>query len=288
MDISSENTIADGSSNVEVQPFSVGAVLRETREQLGLSVADVESRLKFTSRQIEALEADNFNLLPETSFVRLFVRSYANLLQLDPEPLLASLLIAPVQPSLHTASIAIAVPFPNAYVSRGLKIIWLATGLVVVAIILIFVLLNRGQSITPLARVETVRLPAAVMSTSPASVEIAVPLPDALIVSPEVPVLPVEVPAATKAIQITSNNASQQSGTIRLTFDAESWVKVTDSDGRVLLSKLNSRGSEQNLKGKPPYSMIIGDVSGVHLYYQEKLVEFAPSYPGGVARFTLK
>ncbi|MFZ1319776.1 MAG: helix-turn-helix transcriptional regulator, partial [Candidatus Nitrotoga sp.] len=146
MDNPSENILSDASSNVDVRPFSVGAALREARERLGLSIADVESRLKFASRQIEALETDNFTRLPEIFFVRRFVRSYAKLLQLDPDPLLAALPIAPVQPSLHAASIAIEVPFPNTYATRRLKIIWLAIGLVAVMITLVlFVWLNRSK-----------------------------------------------------------------------------------------------------------------------------------------------
>ena len=263
MDNSSEDTLGDASSNVEVQPFSVGAALREARERLGLSVADVESRLKFASRQIEALEADNFTRLPEIFFVRRFVRSYAKLLQLDPDPLLAALPIAPEQSSLHTANIAIEVPFPNTYATRRLKFIWLTAGLVVAGITLVlFVWLNRSKLIMPQATVETIKLPA-VMPT-PASVVIAVPPSTEL------------------------NNASKRSASIRLTFDADSWVKVTDNDGKILLSQLNSSGSEQHLKGKPPFSVVIGNISGVHLYYQGKLVELAPFYNGEIARLTLE
>ena len=279
MDNSLENTLGDTSSNIEARPLSVGAVLREAREQLGLSVADVESRLKFASRQIEALEADNFTRLPEISFVRRFVRSYAKLLQLDPAPLLASLPIEPAQPSLHTASIAIDVPFPNTYATRGLKIIWLSTGLVVVAITLVlFVWFNHSKPMQQ-ATVKTIELPA--VMPSPASVVIAVPPPDALVVAPE-------ATATVKVIQTESNSASKQSASIRLKFDADSWVKVTDNDGKILLSQLNSSGSEQHLKGTPPFSVVIGNISGVHLYYQGKLVELAPFYNGEIVRLTLE
>lgn len=278
MDNPSENILSDASSNVDVRPFSVGAALREARERLGLSIADVESRLKFASRQIEALETDNFTRLPEIFFVRRFVRSYAKLLQLDPDPLLAALPVTPVQPSLHTASIAIEVPFPNTYTTRRLKIIWLAIGLVAIMITLVlFVWLNRSKPTMPQATVETIELPA-VMPT-PASVVIAVP-PDVLAVSPEAP--------AAEAKKTESNSASKQSASIRLTFDADSWVKVTDNDGKILLSQLNSSGSEQHLKGRPPFSVVIGNINGVRLYYQGKLVELAPFYNGGTARLRLE
>lgn len=280
MDNSSENNLGTVSGNTEARPFSVGAVLREAREQHGLSVADVESRLKFPSPKIEALEADNFTLLSGNSFVRLFVRSYAKLLQLDPDPLLAALPETQTQPSLHSASNMIGVPIQNAYVSRGLKSIWLATGLVVIAVILVFVWLNRSQSITPQARVEVVGLPA-ITTTPPESDAMEEPSPDELDVSPE-------TLTDANAIQSKSNSASKKSGAIRLIFDEESWVKVTDSDGKVLLSQLNSRGSEKHLNGRPPYSVVVGNVGGVRVYYKEKRVDFAPSYPGGIANLTLE
>src|SRR5512139_1689119 len=74
-----------------VPHFSVGAALREGRELLGLSVADVANRIKFAPRQIEAMEADDFGQLPEMAFVRGFVRSYARLLEIGATPLLAAL-----------------------------------------------------------------------------------------------------------------------------------------------------------------------------------------------------
>ena len=280
MDNSSENTLGNTSSSIEVRPFSVGTVLREARERLGLSLADVESRLKFASRQIEALEADNFTRLPEISFVRRFVRSYAKLLQLDPAPLLASLPVEPAQPSLQTASVAIDVPFPNIYATRRINIIWLSTGLIVIAITLVlFIWLNRGLPFMQQATMETIELPTVI--PIPASRVIAVPPSDALAVSPK-------TSTATKIIQTESRSASKQSASIRLKFDADSWVKVTDNDGKILLSQLNSSGSEQHLKGKAPFSVVIGNISGVHLYYQGKLVELAPFNNSGTARLTLE
>ena len=280
MDNSSEKTLGNTSSSVEVRPFSVGTVLREAREQLGLSLADVESRLKFASRQIEALEGDNFTRLPEISFVRRFVRSYAKLLQLDPAPLLASLSVHPAQPSLQTASVAIDVPYPNIYVTRRNNIIWLSTCLIVIAITLVlFIWLNRGLPIMQKATMEAIELPT--VMPIPASTVIAVSPSDALTVSPT-------TSPATKLIQIESRSASKQSASIRLKFDADSWVKVTDNDGKILLSKVNLSGSEQNLKGKAPFSVVIGNISGVRLYYQEKLVELAPISNSGTARLTLE
>ncbi|WP_269533392.1 RodZ family helix-turn-helix domain-containing protein [Chitinimonas sp. BJYL2] len=69
-------------------PSTPGAILATQREQAGLTVADVAHKLKLSKRQIEALEADDFTVLPGNTFVRGFVRNYARLLSLDPQPLL--------------------------------------------------------------------------------------------------------------------------------------------------------------------------------------------------------
>ena len=83
MNSSPDNTSGSISGAAESRPFSAGGALREAREKLGLSVADVSNRLKFAPRQIEALEADDFARLPEIAFVRGFMRSYAKLLQIE-------------------------------------------------------------------------------------------------------------------------------------------------------------------------------------------------------------
>src|SRR5262245_12062105 len=66
-------------------------MLARMRVERKLSVADVAQRLKYGVRQIEALEAEEFDRLPGATFVRGMVRGYAKLLETDPEPILGSL-----------------------------------------------------------------------------------------------------------------------------------------------------------------------------------------------------
>ena len=66
----------------------LGRRLAEAREAQGLSVEDISNRLRLSPRQIKALEEDDFTLLPDAMITRGFIRNYARLLELDPEPLL--------------------------------------------------------------------------------------------------------------------------------------------------------------------------------------------------------
>ena len=67
----------------EEAPLTVGAQLREAREARGLSLHQVADILRLRASQVHALEEGNFNSLPGQTFVTGFLRSYANLLDLD-------------------------------------------------------------------------------------------------------------------------------------------------------------------------------------------------------------
>lgn len=106
-------------------PASTGRMLREAREQHGLTVAEVAGQIKFAPRQIEALEADDYGHLPEIAFLRGFVRSYAKILKLDAEALLANLpqskaVIAELTPA------PVTMLFPNAQSDRQQNLVWLS------------------------------------------------------------------------------------------------------------------------------------------------------------------
>ncbi len=257
-----DNQPGQAPDNNEAQ-FSVGVALRQARERLGLSVADVANRLKFAPRQIEALEAEDFARLPEMAFVRGFVRSYAKLLQLDPVSLLAVLPHA--QTALPVETAAMEVPFPNVYAARRHNIIWMAAGLAVAVALGLFVWLHDRAPAAPQLTVETLVLPDVVLQ--PASV---------------VAVTPLATPAA------DADQTGVNFSAIRLAFDEDAWVSVTDKDGKVLLEQLNVSGREQRLSGMPPFSLVIGNASDVRLYYQGKQIDLAPYNKGGVARLTLE
>jgi cytoskeleton protein RodZ len=71
-------------------------------------------------------------------------------------------------------------------------------------------------------------------------------------------------------------------------FDEESWVEVTNKEGKVLLSQVVPAGGEQALSGKPPFSLVIGRSSAVRLTFRGKAVDLAPYSKTGVARLTLE
>jgi cytoskeleton protein RodZ len=65
----------------------IGNTLREARIRKGLTIKDVENVTKIRTRYLEALEQDDFSVLPGPTFVTAFLRSYASYLKLDAESL---------------------------------------------------------------------------------------------------------------------------------------------------------------------------------------------------------
>ena len=70
-------------------PAHSGMQLAAARRSCNLSVADVAHQLKLSPAQVEAMEAGEYQRLPGAVFVRGFIRNYARLLKIDPEPLVA-------------------------------------------------------------------------------------------------------------------------------------------------------------------------------------------------------
>lgn len=67
---------------------SLGDTLRHRRAELGRSIADAEEATKIRARLIQALEEGDYAQLPNPAYVRGYITSYANWLELDPAPLL--------------------------------------------------------------------------------------------------------------------------------------------------------------------------------------------------------
>ena len=93
--LASENAInralleEDAAENIAAEYRSrCGGALRAMREKQGLTTQEVANRLRLSSKQIDALEADNFASLPEATIVKGFIRNYAKLLKINSEPLL--------------------------------------------------------------------------------------------------------------------------------------------------------------------------------------------------------
>lgn len=302
-----ENNAEQGNLSAAIPLTSLGRMLREARERLGLSVADMAAQIKFAPRQIEALEADDFKHLPEAAFLRGFVRSYAKILNMDVQTLLAAL----PQTKVAVAELipaSVDVPFPVAHSSQRQNRILLGVALLLAVIAVGFAVWHFT---TPLKQSEVAKIETPV--PLPAETQI---IPDPLVpkqnmIAPAIPAEPklpssltVEqssvraaktgaaqaVPQTQSTDSATHHDSSTQTTTLSLVFDEESWTEITDKDGKILSSQVNPRGSELNFEGRLPLSLVIGHAATTHLYQDGDPVDLTPyiNSSSEVARLTLE
>ncbi len=69
---------------------SIGAVLKEARTKKTLSLDEVHSKIKIHPRMLQLLEEDKFERLPSPLFVKSFLRSYAEFLEVNSDELVSA------------------------------------------------------------------------------------------------------------------------------------------------------------------------------------------------------
>ena len=235
---------------------SFGLALAAAREARGLSQSDVAAQLRLNTRQVQALEAEDFAALPEGPFVRGYVRNYARLVDLPPEPLLALLgsRLKPTDP-LHGQGSSGAIS-PLHRTPREPLTGRIAIGGALIALAL-FAAFGWWAMREPVP--EPPPAPA-VLESEPQKLpeQAAEPAEAAVSAAPEEPATP----------------AGDE---LRFEFRERSWVEVRQADGTVLMSQNNAAGTSQTVDGRPPYTLVIGNASKVDLFFRGQPVALAGS-----------
>lgn len=293
-------------SSADVAP---GRLLAQLRAERKLTVADVAQRLKYAVRQIEALEAEEFARLPGTTFVRGMIRGYAKLLEIEPEPLLASLERRQIPGTATVDLRAKRVPFPDGTKRRGTRVYAVMSVLVLAAVAGFLYEWHTGGLPSP---PRSAPADVAQASESPAPAQAPITRVQAASEKPaaaprEIPKaatsLPKTAPAAAKpappaapkasaavaatALAAKDVNGAPGPGRVFMEFADDSWVEITDADGKVLMAQLNPGGSRRVVSGHPPLSLVIGNAAAVRVVYNDRPVDLVPYVKVEVARFTL-
>lgn len=295
---------------------SLGHRLSELRKERGLSILDVAQVIKYSPRQIEALECDQFDQLPDAAIIRGFIRNYARLLQVDATDLLSTF-----NRQVPTATFTGGIEVPPTTGARLPQTGWgnepwrlMIPGGVFIVLLIVAVAYFLW--------------PATSQSTSISSKDSGVDVAVAATVPPESAsssndmrsqtntdaqgslnassaLQTVKTPAqksdltekdpAVKA-QPSSPSASSVSPAVKdpelrqlmFSFDDKSWVEVKDATKRTIFAQSNPPGTHQVVNGKPPFTVVVGNAPRVQLHYEERLIDMQPYTQVDVARFTLK
>jgi cytoskeleton protein RodZ len=267
-----------------IESTGVGQELAAAREARGLALADVAQQLKFAPRQLEALEQENFETLPGATFARGMVRSYARLLKLDPEPLVQRVAARFEIPDSNQLAARYHQPVPFSDNARRSTFVYLAMSLGV--LLLVGGVAYEWQQ----ERAAAAKKPASVAQVAKPQV-VAMPVqPVAQEKTVQKPVEKAVEKTAEKPVMVAAPATSApKAGPNRLVVrtDGEAWIEIRDSADRMLVSSLNPAGSERVVRGKPPYSLVIGNAHNVRVTYDDKPIDLAPHTRQDVARLTV-
>ena len=297
-----DGEVIDEVAVIAPQP-QVGLQLRLAREARGLSVLDIAQTLKLGTRQVEALESGDWQILPGNTFVRGFVRNYARIVQIDSAPLmglLEGLLTKPVSNlAINDQSLSQMPQAGRSVSGRDRMVIFAGLFLVVLAALAYFLLANNLSAwrdglqdfLDSVARKDE----PVVVSVQPASSEPVFPpgsTPQQIMNPQALPAAPVESAVVasplTQPTDATTAKTIPTPGQIRLTVDKESWVEIRDRDNKPVFSQRVTPGVTQDVNGQGPFSLVVGYAPGVKVFWHGQQVDLAPHTRGDVARLVLE
>jgi cytoskeleton protein RodZ len=277
-----------------------GTVLASARKAAGLSIADVAAQLRLSPRQVQALEADRYEALPGTVFVRGFIRNYARALKLDPEPLLNALEPAPDEEApLRVQATSGSLPLgPRRSHVKPLMALF-CTILVAVLAAGGYELWSRQKDQKPAVVADASRAQApqpAITTVEPPQSQAplgqsmnAAPEPDAQApAAASQPPAGESPPAAAPSEPAAPDQTGARMGRLRVQFNADSWLEVRDRGGAVLFIGTGQAGTERTFEAPSPLSVVIGNATGVRITYNGVPLDFSSHAARNIARLTLE
>lgn len=284
---------------------SAGALLRQARQSAGMDIAVLASALKVPVNKLQALENDDFAVLPDAVFARALASSVCRTLKVDPAPVLEQLPQGQA-PRLVGDKDGLNAKFKDPQdkapplrlpaASRGVSL----TVLVLLAAAAAVYFLPSGMLEFDLAHAPAPAPAQAVVEASQENVaaseatldaESAVQAPPpASDVPPAAPTA--AVPAA--AVPMVAASVASAPGTavasalLEFRATAESWVQVRDAAGAVVFERTLKAGESAQAPGKPPLSVVVGKVNATEVMVRGAPFDLSAVARENVARFEVK
>ena len=297
-------------------PGFPGHLLRQAREEQGLSQKETARDLHLTSKVINAIEEDDFELIPSFVFARGYIRSYARHLGLDGQALVAEFDLAYGVPNNSAKPMSairkgVQQSKPGDTWVKLISIVFVV-GLVAASIVW-WQSQNGSQMLPQLSSGAEQELPSGtlvegldtddanldllLLLTNESEVDAIVPEAESIIESEQAQVVvvePVVDPVAeaateqvpkevTDAVVLLPNQAQ-----LVMVFDKDCWVEIKDANGKMVLSDLYSAGDTIEQVITAPIEVLLGRSSGVAtMTFDGRTIDLKPHTRKDIARLTL-
>ncbi|MBN9368376.1 MAG: helix-turn-helix domain-containing protein [Comamonadaceae bacterium] len=285
---------------------SAGALLRQARQAAGMDIAVLASALKVPVSKLQALENDDFAVLPDAVFARALASSVCRTLKVDPAPVLGQLPQSQA-PRLVGEKDGLNAKFKDPQdkapplrlpaASRGVSL----AVLVLLAGAAAVYFLPSGMLEFDWARTpapEPVHAVAEAFQEGAAVAEATQDAGSAVPAQPSASDLPLAAPAA-PASQATAAPmaaasvapaavAAASSAVLEFRASAESWVQVRDASGAVVFERTLKAGESAQAPGKPPLAVVVGRAHATEVMVRGVPFDLAAVARENVARFEVK
>jgi cytoskeleton protein RodZ len=238
--------------------FEIGNTLREARVRRNLTLQQVEEDTKIRVKYVQAMENEDFDVMPGATYVKGFLRTYSEYLALDPEVMLdeyrsRGVKTAEIQEPFGGVSMLGA---PRSHRGRNTVVFVAVICLLVLSVIWI---LGRGSDTPP--------------STKPGALGITSHSPS---------------PSASSSAKPQQTTTPVVKGELRISApDGESWLEVRrdGSTGTVLFSGTVTKGKTRVFVGDVLW-LRLGNPSAVRLRVEGRKIK--PLTDAGPVDYILK
>ena len=264
----------DNETKIARADIAVGTELAQARKQAGKSVDEIAEDLNLSVITIRAIENDHLDALPELTYIRGYIRSYAKLLGMDAAELLArysgnsdAVNYDDIPSGDSDADVLISEP--GSFWSKAAVI--LALLLVVLYLWWPDWLESSFTQSEPSAPVPSVASQAGVNQ-------------DQLEATPEA--------ASSAAVELAGQVAPDESSTVAesvlmLNFENTSWVDARDSEGTRLAYQSVASGNSLELRSTLAMTVFLGNADGVTASLNDQPYPLDSHRQGVYAKFTV-
>lgn len=290
--MSTESDVPTPAASATPSVVSPGAMIREGRERMRLSLDDLAGVTKLSYNTLEALERDDFSAMLEPVYVRGYYRKCAKVLELSEKTLLQAYEARVVQKTPEPpAKLRLASGADLGSASRLPVALAISAAVIAVVVCTIVWVARNGTQGEPMA----IATPSPVVSvTNEAQPESPAEAPAGEAPPPGVPandVVPAVAPAAeTRTSEPASPSPTAVAGadSAVLSFSSASWVRVDDANGRTLFNDMGQPGESRVFDGPLPLNVFLGNAPVVKVEFRGQPVDVQPFVrSNNTARFTL-
>jgi cytoskeleton protein RodZ len=266
-------------SETEAQaPMTAGALLRQAREDAGLSIEDVAYRVKIHVKKLAALEENQLDQIPNAVFLRAMASSVARTLHVEPQRILELLPDSP-KPVFVNIEDNIKGSFGEpTHLSAKLRTFFSASshvifaGLLVVAAALVYFsphLESVWDSYFPQSAEITSTVTVVEVPLAPLALVVPAPMPETALVA-----------SAPVVVAVSSELVFKVRGS--------SWIEVTDAAGIVLFQRRLEAGESATVSGALPLSVIVGRADLTDVQWKDKPFTLTGVTQDNVAKFKVQ